>query len=72
MIFLFFPVALQSNMLNDRAGYLQLLQQREEENRLEVKRLTDEIRLLKLKILQLSRPQGLYYIILLLICKFST
>lgn len=37
-----------------QAGYLQLLQQREEENRQEVDRLTAEIKALKLQLLQLT------------------
>ncbi|XP_059615807.1 chondroitin sulfate N-acetylgalactosaminyltransferase 1 [Phlebotomus argentipes] len=39
-------------------GYLQLLQQREEENRQEVAKLTAEIRSLKLQLLQLKNNQG--------------
>lgn len=43
----------QINSENEQQnGYLQLLQQREEENRQEVAKLTSEIRLLKLQLLQ--------------------
>lgn len=45
----------QKNSENEQQnGYLQLLQQREEENRQEVAKLTAEIRLLKLQLLQLK------------------
>lgn len=44
----------QADIQQSASGYIQLLQQREEENRIEVERLTAEIRALKLKLLQLT------------------
>lgn len=49
-------VATQQDAVQQESGqnYQQLLQQREEENRQEVERLTAEIRALKLQLLQLT------------------
>lgn len=48
------PQQIQQDMQQSANGYIQLLQQREEENRLEVERLTAEIRALKLQLLQIT------------------
>ncbi|XP_044737998.1 chondroitin sulfate N-acetylgalactosaminyltransferase 2 [Chrysoperla carnea] len=52
------PQQIQQDMQQSANGYIQLLQQREEENRLEVERLTAEIRALKLQLLQITGGCG--------------
>lgn len=45
---------LQATNSDEQSGYLQMLEQREEENRQEVAKLRDEIKSLKLQLFQLK------------------
>lgn len=51
-----------SNNQDSGQGYQLLLQQREEENRQEVERLTAEIRALKLQLLQLTSKGAFFFL----------
>lgn len=48
----------KGDTVSNTAAYVSLLEQREEENRVEVTRLTEEIRALKLQLLQLTSPEN--------------